>query len=362
MILVARLLSTSCSKKERQVYLTSLLFLYVLIVTACDNRPTVELLRFSGETMGTSYHVTIVSDRDFQVPENLQQEIQSRLDAVNQSMSTYLPDSELSALNQLPVGVSKTVSEPLFTVINDAVGYGRLSDGALDITIAPIVDLWGFGPVDQNANVPSEKSIEDALNAVGFDYIELDANTLSIRKTRPLTIDLSSIAKGYGSDSLGIYLASLGFENYLIEIGGDLLVAGKNGRGEAWRIGVEKPTVDYGDVQQAIAVSDVGVATSGDYRNFFETEGATYSHIIDPRTGRPVKHNLVSVTVIAKSAREADALATAMTVLGADDALALAEREGLAVYLIERNNASDPDMGENQFSVRYSTTFKSYID
>jgi len=334
--------------------LTSLLFACVLFVAACDKQASLEPLQYSGETMGTTYHITLIPDAVSSVPANLAQEIQDRLNAVNQSMSTYLSDSELSGFNRSSVGTWIEVSAPLFTVIKNANEYSRLSNGALDITVAPVVDLWGFGPVDRKDKLPTEEEVAEALRRVGFSYIELDEITRSIKKNRELTIDLSSIAKGYGSDALGVYFTELGIENYLIEIGGDLLVAGNNGRGDAWRIGVERPSMNHDGVQQAITVSDVGVATSGDYRNFFNTTGESFSHIIDPRTGWPVKHNLVSVTVVAKTARAADALATAMTVLGADAALDLAEKEGLAVYLIENDDV--------EFRVRYSTKFKDYLN
>lgn len=354
MTLVARVLLLCSFEKARQVFLTSLLFVCVLLVAACDNQASVEPLHYRGETMGTTYHITLIPEAENQLPEELAQEIQKRLDAVNQSMSTYLPDSELSKVNRSSVGTWLEISGPLFTIIRDANEYSRLSNGALDVTVAPIVDLWGFGPLDRKDNLPSEEEIAEALAKVGFTYIELDEATLSIKKNRELSIDLSSIAKGYGSDTLGAYFKELGLKNYLLEIGGDLLVAGSNGRGSSWRIGVERPSMNHDGVQQAIAVSNVGIATSGDYRNFFNTDGESFSHIIDPRTGRPVKHNLVSVTVVAKTAREADALATAMTVLGADAALDLAEKEGLAVYLIEN--------GDAEFTVRYSTKFKDYLN
>ena len=203
-----------------------------------------------------------------------------------------------------------------------------------------LISLWDhwltFGALVLSkppASFPVWHAIEEALATAGADAFELDADSLAIRKLKPAFIDLSAVAKGYGADKLAELLRARGYRNYMVEIGGELRVSGKNTRGQLWRLAIEKPVPIPGEVFQAISVTDAGVATSGDYRNYFEIEGSRYSHTIDPLTGSPVKHNLVSVTVVASSSAAADAWATALNVLGGCKGLALAETTSVGSIL-----------------------------
>jgi FAD:protein FMN transferase len=345
-------LSDNIQVKAR-IIASLLLFCAAAILAGCGANNSYEPLYFSGETMGTTYHITVVSGPESVVPADLAPSIESWLDAVNKSMSTYLPDSELSALNAAPAGEWLPVSPMMLEVLTSAQAISTLSGGAFDITIAPLVDLWGFGPVETHDQVPSEAALADVRERLGFEHLQVRNEPPAIKKNRNLQFDLSAIAKGFAADYVGRQLEALGLTNYLVEIGGDLLVSGHNQKGEAWRIGVEKPTFGREGVQQTIAVTESGVATSGDYRNFFRQDGQTFSHIIDPRLSRPVRKNLVSVTVIADSSMRADGLATAFTVMGAEETLALAERQQIAVYLISRE-------GE-KFTTHYSSAFAAYM-
>lgn len=335
--------------------LSSLLCLWVLIfLSACGDKSRFEASYFSGDTMGTTYNVTVVRDAGTPLPADLGQSIHGWLDAVNQSMSTYLDDSELARLNAGPVDEWLPVSPMMAEVLTRAREVSKLTGGAFDITIAPLVDIWGFGPVDTGNKLPDEAVLARVKERVGFEHLKLRRNPPTIRKTRDLQLDLSAIAKGFAADYVGRNLAGLGLDDCLVEIGGDLLVKGHNPSGEVWRIGVETPSFQRQGVQQAVLVTDSGLATSGDYRNFFQQNGQIYTHIIDPRLGRPVKRTLTSVTVIADSAALADALATGLAVLGAEEALSLAEQRGIPVYLIVR--------GEEGFETLHSAAFAQHMD
>lgn len=334
--------------------MSSLLCLWAAaLLAACGFAGDFEASYFSGNTMGTSYNVTVVSGPDTEVPEDLDQSIETWLEAVNQSMSTYLPDSELSKLNRAPVDEWLPVSPMMADVLSTAREISELSGGAFDVTIAPLVDSWGFGPVDTNDQVPSESALAKVQERVGFEHLQLRESPAAIKKTQDLQLDLSAIAKGFAADYVGRKLKALGLFNYLIEIGGDLLVNGHNQSGKPWRVGVEKPSFGREGVQQIVVLTHGGIASSGDYRNFFRQDGQTYSHILDPRLGRPVKQDLVSVTVIADSGARADALATAFTVMGEEPSLALAERQSIGVFLIVRS--------DGELVTRQSQAFTTYM-
>ncbi|MGQ9424622.1 FAD:protein FMN transferase [Gilvimarinus sp. F26214L] len=304
--------------------------------------------------MGTSYHVTVVTERGTELPPGLGDSIDDWLAEVNESMSTYLPDSELSRLNRGPQNEWLPVSPMLMEVLKEAQRISHLSGGAFDITVGPLVDLWGFGPVDTNGQVPSDEALARVRAQVGYEHLELRDEPPAIRKTAPISLDLSAIAKGYGADYVGRKLQELGLGNHLVEVGGDLLVNGHNQYGETWKIGVERPAFETEGVQQALSLERGGVATSGDYRNFFQQGGQIYSHILDPRVGRPVRQNLASVTVVAETAARADGLATAFSVLGAEEGLEVAADEDIALYLIIRRG--------DDFLTRQSDAFGNYVE
>lgn len=333
--------------------MSSLLFLCgLLFLSGCGQSDSLRSHSFTGTTMGTVYNVTVVLPSEIQPPADLHENIELWLDDINQSMSTFIDDSELMALNRAPTREWLPVSPMLAEVLAEAEDISRLSGGAFDVTVGPLVNLWGFGPTQVEV-VPDEDSLRETQEKVGFEHLAVQLDPPAVKKAREVQIDLSAIAKGFGADYVGRQLESRGLNNYLVEIGGDIAVNGYNQNGGPWRIGVERPSVNREGVQETVKISAGGIATSGDYRNFYERGGQIYTHILDPRLGRPVKTQLISVTVIAESASRADGLATAMTVMGPDEALALAEREGIAAYFITR--------AEEGYSLLQSSAFADYL-
>lgn len=324
----------------------------VLMLSGCFET---EQKSIQGHTMGTYYVVKYVSESSHPFWETLRDGIDSRLEEVNNQMSTYDPKSELSQFNQFQhVNTLCPVSESLMTVVKEAIRINKLTNGALDITIGPLVNLWGFGPEGRITKSPPEETLALRRQWIGIDKLAINGNNL-IKKIPQLYIDLSAIAKGYGVDVIAEYLESQNIHNYMVDIGGEVRTKGHNGKGVPWRIAIEKP-VDKGveqSVQEIIEPGNMSVATSGDYRNYFEQDGVYYSHTIDPNTGRPIIHNLISVTVIAPTCMMADGLATGLNVLGVEKGMELAERLNLPVFMIITTKKG--------FQERYSSTFKTYL-
>ncbi len=309
-----------------------------------------------GRTMGTTYNIKVVVDPKVQDTVKLQAEIDKLLKQLNQEMSTYIPDSELSLFNQSTSLESVNISTGLARVIAEAIRLGNLSGGKLDVTVGPLVNLWGFGPEYRPETVPSEQDLSAARARIGLENLTLSGNKLS-KKIPTLYVDLSTIAKGYGVDLVAEYIEKQGIANYLVEIGGEMRLHGFKHTGELWHIAIEKPILDSSGVQRAvqqvIVPKDNAVATSGDYRNYYEVDGQRFSHIIDPATGSPINHKLVSVTVIHPSSMTADGLSTAMMVMGEEGALAFAEKHGLAAYIIAKS--------ENGFVEQSTVKFMQYL-
>ena len=305
--------------------------------------------------MGTYYVVKYVSESSHPFWETLRDGIDSRLEEVNNQMSTYRPKSELSQFNQFQhVNTLSPASESLMKVVKEAIRINKLTNGALDITIGPLVNLWGFGPEGRITKSPPEETLALCRQWIGIDKLAINGNNL-IKKIPQLYIDLSAIAKGYGVDVIAEYLESQNIHNYMVDIGGEVRTKGHNGKDVPWRIAIEKP-VDKGveqSVQEIIEPGNMSVATSGDYRNYFEQDGVYYSHTIDPNTGRPIIHNLISVTVIAPTCMMADGLATGLNVLGVEKGMELAERLNLPVFMVITTKKG--------FQERYSSAFKPYL-
>jgi thiamine biosynthesis lipoprotein len=290
-----------------------------------------------GLTMGTTYHITVVSGF-FQGISGLKEKIDARLEEINRSMSTYQKDSEISRFNRFKeAGRKFKVSDDFFQVMRAGQTIYRLSEGAWDATVNPLVELWGFGSGPRKNKAPSQSEIAALLPDVGFSNIEILAPGFLLKKRAEVSIDLSSIAKGYGVDQVADVLRKNGFKNYLVEIGGEILAAGHRKDGGKWRIGINRPQAEaaFNEVYKVVELSNRAFATSGDYRNFFEVNGVRYSHVIDPRTGYPVSNGVVSVSIIADTCTLADGLATAVMVMGADKGLDLINRlagvEGLII-------------------------------
>lgn len=328
--------------------LSTLLLIFSL--SACHT--SVDTVTLVGYTMGTSYSIKVVDNEKLPNEVHLQEEIDSALELINDQMSTYRKDSELSQFNLAKVGEAVTISGDTAKVIRTGIELHSVTSGALDITLGPLVNIWGFGPDKQPTLQPSQQKIDAALALTGVEYISLSDSQIS--KTTPsLYLDLSSIAKGFAVDKVAEILNQYAVSGYLIEIGGEVKVYGEKTDGSRWRIAIEKPELEQRTIQQIIEPVDMAMATSGDYRNYYELEGKRLSHLIDPRTGYPIEHKLVSVTVLHPSSMIADGYATAMMVLGTEDSIELAEKEQLAIMLIEKE--------ADDFVVYYSSAFTSYI-
>ncbi|MGB0941987.1 MAG: FAD:protein FMN transferase [Marinomonas sp.] len=312
---------------------------------------TPELVSFSGPTMGTTYTVKFYTNENMDSAWQYKDDVDAVLVRINELMSTYDSQSELSRLNQTAVNTEVKVSTDLAYVIDQALMISKMSKGEYDVTVGPLVNLWGFGPGKKTDTVPSARDIVLAKQQVDFAAINLSDQTLV--KEKDIYIDLSSIAKGYGVDAVAQKLEQLGIESYLVEVGGEIVAKGAKPDGEPWRVAVESPNGGHSVAQKIVELADVAIATSGDYRNYFERNGVRYSHTINPKTGKPITHRLVSVTVIEKNATLADGFATAITVLGPEKGLAFAEDNGLAVYMLVKE-----DLG---FIEQYSKAFEPYL-
>jgi thiamine biosynthesis lipoprotein len=300
--------------------------------------------------MGTTYHVKVVDTPDEIVAEALQFDIDEVLSEINRQMSTYDPDSELSRFNRSSSTDWVATSPGLAEVVDAALRISQLTEGAFDVTVGPLVNLWGFGPAPQTNGVPADRAVAEARARVGYQRIQVRTSPPAIRKDRAdVDLDLSAIAKGYGVDQIAEYLEALGITNYLVEIGGELRGRGHNARGVDWTVAIEKPTPGERLVEQVIHIDSAAVATSGDYRNFFVADGLRYSHEIDPRTGRPVSHKLASVTVLTDTCMLADAWATALLVLGPKEGFEIAERQPLAAMFFTAANGSFEESKTSQF-------------
>jgi len=307
-----------------------------LITSACENNSQKSYpFNYSGSIMGTSF--SIKADQlpvDLTV-EQLREKVKARLGEINQRMSTYLKGSELSLLNRLQSTKPQHISPELLDVLLAAEKVSQLSKGAFDITVAPLVNLWGFGPDRMRYQVPKAEAIQEILTKTGYIQLIVDEQDASITKKIPeLSLDLSALAKGYAVDEVALILENHGLTNYLVEIGGEIRLKGMNLQGKKWRIAIEKPVINKRELERVIAISNMAMATSGDYRNFFEQEGQRFSHTIDPRTGYPITHKLASVTVLSKTTMLADAWATALMVLGEEAAYDIAVQQKLAVFFI----------------------------
>ena len=314
------------------------------MLAGCATQPARRETLLSGETMGSAWTVKIAGVLPA-TAEELRAGAQARFDAVNLALSTYRADSELSRFNNDDSGEWIDIDPELGLVLAYALSLAADSGGAYDVTVGPLVNLWGFGPDPANRRVPDAADIDSARARVGWRKVEVDAKKRRARKEPGVRVDLSSLGKGRGVDRVAEYLDSQGVTNYLIDLSGKLRARGVNSQGGAWRVAVEPPQADATSGAPAfrreiVALLNESVATAGDYRRYFEIDGHHYSHIIDPRTGWPVSHDTLSASAIAADCMQADALATVFMVMPPDDAIALANRRRLRVLLVSRAGAA----------------------
>lgn len=297
----------------------------------------------TGPTMGTRYRVVIRHEPGAADRERWRELIESPLDRIDRRMSTWRSDSTVSRFNRSEVTDWFEVSASLARLARQAQRIAEATGGAFDLTVAPLVDLWGFGPGGRAEALPDDAAVREALERVGYEHLNVRMDpSPALKKAVPgVAIDLSAIAKGHAADGVAGELASLGaVRGCLVEVGGEIRVRGRGPGGRdrrGWRVGIEAPTFRRGAVSRRIALPGGGLATSGDYRNFFMEDGERYSHTLDPRTGRPVRHSLASVSVAHDSAALADAWATALLVLGPEEGYELAKRKGLAACFMSRD-------------------------
>jgi thiamine biosynthesis lipoprotein len=297
---------------------------------------------FQGETMGTTYTVQVSEMMSESERLVVARAIEETLESVNHKMSNYREDSELSRLNRAAAGEAITVSPETFDVLFEAQRISELTQGAFDVTVAPLVSLWGFGPGAGASEPPSQESIDRAKSRVGYRNLVVDDDARTItKKAEGLECDLSAIAKGYAVDRVAERLKEQGIQNFMVEVGGEVRTLGKNAKGQAWQIGVEKPVPGTRALERIVPLSGLAMATSGDYRNFYEVEGKLYSHLIDPRLGRPVEHHLASVSVIDETCMRADALASGLLVLGPEEGFDLAVQQDLTVLFLIRSETGE---------------------
>jgi len=328
----------------------------ILFITASVEAQTEHLIQ--GRTMGTTYHITVVSGSDNGVGGwDLKEKIDRRLDAISQVFSTYIKDSEINRFNALSTAGEKFPVSPDFIQV---MGIGRkihqLSEGAWDGTVNPLVDLWGFGPAQRQPQKPPAAEIKALMQNIGFDRIRIGEPNFLVKNLAAVTLDLNSIAKGFAVDQVSELVASNGFENYLVEIGGEVYAAGIRADSKNWRVGINRPQKDaaLNEVYKAVPIDNQAFATSGDYRNFFEIDGVRYSHVIDPRTGYPVSNGVVSVSIIADNCTLADGLATAIMVMGAEEGIRLVNRmDNVECFIVaEKSNGRLFDFYSSGFATK----------
>ncbi|MEG3152131.1 FAD:protein FMN transferase [Sphingomonas sp. ZT3P38] len=293
------------------------------------------IVALSGETMGTSWSARIVSPRP---AAELRAAIVQALDGVIAEMSNWEADSAISRFNRAPPGSWQDLPDDLAHVLDAALSVARTSGGAFDPAAGALADLWGFGPCGRRA-----PPVEDALAAASSGWEAIELSDRRARRTAAVRLDLSGIAKGFGVDALARALRALGTNDFLVEIGGELVGAGVKPGGDPWWVDLEAPP-GARIAPLRVALHELAVATSGDYQRFFETEGRRYAHTIDPRTRRPVENGVVSATIVHSNCMMADAWATALTVLGPDEGMALAGREDLAARLIVRDGSAHREL------------------
>jgi len=314
-------------------------------------------VELSGEALGTTWHVRVRAAADGPDPQALAGPIREELEAVDARMSGWREASELSRFNASGSTGWFAVSDPTAHVVAEALAVHRLSGGAFDPTVGPLVAAWGFGPAERRTRPPQDAALAAALRRVDAAGLAVRREPPALRKARPdLVLDLAGVAKGYAVDAVARRLRALGVRDALVEVGGELRAHGAGPDGGAWRVAVEEPLPGARRPAWVLDLEDEALATSGDYRERFRWKGRRYGHVLDPRTGHPVSHGLVSVSVVAPEAARADAWATALLVLGREAGRRVAEREGLAVLFVSRadHGATDADEEHDAWTV-YAT-------
>ena len=323
-------------KNKSQTNYAILIFSFLLIFS-CSQEKNYNA-KIKGNTMGTYYFIEVIDVPIKLKIKNIELEIKNTLKKANKILSNWDKDSEISIINKTDKTTAIKISDELNEVFKTAKEINAKSNGFFDLTLDPIIELWGFGYKSKQMQIiPKDNQIKNILSLIGqksFLKMNFDNNEL-IKKNKDIKINLSSIGKGYGIDLIGKKLDQLGINNYIINIGGDILTKGYNSKKENWVIGIENPNLKEKLIKEIVNLTNKGLATSGDYKNFFTKDGKRYSHIINPKTGKPIKHSTKSVTVIHENSMKADGWATAFLALGSLEGLKIADKEKIAVLFID---------------------------
>ncbi len=328
-----------------------------LYLSSCSLSSSKEPIAFSGLAYYSMPWSVKIDDlpQDLAAPK-LQQELQQTLDNANKVLSTYQPDTELMRFNNSAIGEWQASSPMLFDAVTTAVLVSQQTNGIYDVTVAPLVNVWGFGPKAVPNKVPSAVEIRAAKAKVGWQHIAIDNSQKKLQRQRDISLDLSSLGEGIGVDALEEVLIKHGVQSYMISVAGTIRTKGQKLNGSAWRIAIEKP--DSSGLPERVLNLGLGataISTSGAYRNYHEIEGVRYSHTIDPRTGKPITHKTVSVSVVMPNQpdRLADAWATALNVLGAEEGYTVAVKQGIAAYYLVKT--------EQGFSEKFTPAFQPFL-
>ena len=291
---------------------------------------------FGGPTMGSHYSLKYLAGEGTPEPAALKAEVEDLLAEVDQQMSTWRADSDLSAFNRLPAGSCRAMPAPVLELVRFGERLSADSAGAFDLTLEPLLDLWGFGPQSRGERVPTAEEIAEVRQRIGHQHLRIDGEQLC--KDAAVQLDLNSIAAGHTVDRIAARLAELGVQSYLLDVTGELKAAGRKPDGSAWRVAIEAPRDDRQVAQKVLVLDGLGVSTSGDYRNYFERDGKRYSHTLDPQTGAPISHRLAAVTVVDAQTLRADGLSTLLMVLGPERGYAFAEQAQVAAFFVTRTD------------------------
>ena len=340
-------------KPLQQISLAAWCVLILTMLLGCSASEAPKIEAITGLSMGTSYTVKWVNHEGYS-RDDIANSVAVELARVESSMSNYMDASDLSGFNGAEVNQWHTVPAAMASLVALSLELSKQTNGAFDITVGPLVDLWGFGPDPVPEHIPSQDALDALRPVIGYQYLQVQQNPPAILKRADSAIDLSAIAKGFGVDAVALWLEGHEISDYLVEVGGELRARGLKPDGSPWRIAIETPSLDTQQIYQVVKVSNMAVATSGNYRNYYELDGVRYAHTLDPSTLRPVTHNLASVTVIDASAAKADALATALMVMGGEKGVIWATMHQVPAYFIMKQS--------NGFVAQSTAGFSGYLE
>ena len=310
----------------------SIFFVLFGMLAACGNRDTLETL--GGPTMGSTWSIKYVRHAGLPAPADVRVEVEKILAEVDRQMSTYRSDSDIERFNALPASRCQAMPAPVLELVRVGEQLSVQSDGSYDLTVEPLLNLWGFGPQAREEKVPNAEALAEARQRVGHQHLRIDGDQLC--KDAAVEVDFNSIAAGYAVDTIAARLESMGIHDYLAEATGELKASGRKADGSPWRIALEEPRDDRQVAERVMLVDGYGLSTSGDYRNYFEQGDRRFSHTFDARTGAPVSHGLASVTVIHPSALMADGLSTLLLILGPERGWDYAEKHDIGAFFVIR--------------------------